>query len=299
MAFRRGAIIGPVWRRRRGRSRASTANGAVHARHLTPFAVDATLLKQGSFFTTVSINEKFAAIRKGLLEFLILRIVSSDKVYVADMLQRLSGTEFATQEGTLYPLLSKLRRDGLVDYEWQESEVGPAAQVLPPHREGQDPPWRTRPSTGKPSTPRSRSWDDNHAESRHRQSERHRLSPRRDRLRRTAAPIWTRAEAQLRDNPDRARDRRRPRTGDCREVRPLSRREQERRHRHRGHGDDLDEMGPVHDDTTAAAHASTDSADAASTAGGASTDSSEPGTYRSATSTQDGFTPPRQPGACI
>ena len=70
-------------------------------------------------------NEKFAAIRKGLLEFLILKIVSADKVYVADMLQRLSGTEFSTQEGTLYPLLSKLRRDGLVDYEWQESDVGP------------------------------------------------------------------------------------------------------------------------------------------------------------------------------
>ena len=70
-------------------------------------------------------NEKFAAIRKGLLEFLILKIVAADKVYVADMLQRLRDTEFATQEGTLYPLLSKLRRDGLVDYEWQESEAGP------------------------------------------------------------------------------------------------------------------------------------------------------------------------------
>ena len=75
--------------------------------------------------TEPSVNEKFAAIRKGLLEFLILRIISSDKVYVADMLERLRPTEFATQEGTLYPLLSKLRRDGLVDYEWQESEVGP------------------------------------------------------------------------------------------------------------------------------------------------------------------------------
>jgi PadR family transcriptional regulator, regulatory protein PadR len=73
----------------------------------------------------VSITEKFMAIRKGLLEFLILRIVSADKVYVADMLQRLNGTEFATQEGTLYPLLSKMRRDGLVDYEWQESDAGP------------------------------------------------------------------------------------------------------------------------------------------------------------------------------
>ena len=70
-------------------------------------------------------NEKFAAIRKGLLEFLILKIISANKVYVADMLQRLSATEFATQEGTLYPLLSKMRRDGLVDYEWQESGAGP------------------------------------------------------------------------------------------------------------------------------------------------------------------------------
>src|ERR1041384_1540956 len=73
----------------------------------------------------ISNNDKFAAIRKGLLEFLILRIISVDKVYVADMLARLSETEFATQEGTLYPLLSKLRRDGLVDYEWQESDAGP------------------------------------------------------------------------------------------------------------------------------------------------------------------------------
>jgi PadR family transcriptional regulator PadR len=70
-------------------------------------------------------NDKFTSIRKVLLEFLILKIISADKVYVADMLDRLSKTEFATQEGTLYPLLSKLRRDGLVDYEWQESEAGP------------------------------------------------------------------------------------------------------------------------------------------------------------------------------
>ena len=73
----------------------------------------------------MSVQEKFSAIRKGLLEFLILKIVASDKVYVADMLERLRVTEFKTQEGTLYPLLSKLRREGLVDYEWQESDAGP------------------------------------------------------------------------------------------------------------------------------------------------------------------------------
>jgi PadR family transcriptional regulator, regulatory protein PadR len=71
------------------------------------------------------LDEKFTSIRKGLLEFLILKIIAGGKVYVADMLQRLSATEFATQEGTLYPLLSKMRREGLVDYEWQESSAGP------------------------------------------------------------------------------------------------------------------------------------------------------------------------------
>ncbi len=73
----------------------------------------------------MSSDVKFLPIRKGLLEFLLLKIIASDKVYVADILERLAGTEFATQEGTLYPLLSKMRRESLVDYEWQESEAGP------------------------------------------------------------------------------------------------------------------------------------------------------------------------------
>lgn len=73
----------------------------------------------------MEIDQKFNTIRKGLLEFLILKIISADKVYVADMMKKLEDTDFATQEGTLYPLLSKMRREELVDYEWQESESGP------------------------------------------------------------------------------------------------------------------------------------------------------------------------------
>jgi PadR family transcriptional regulator PadR len=73
----------------------------------------------------MSLDDRFTAIRKGLLEFLVLKIVAADKVYAADIQKRLSSTEFATQDGTLYPLLSKMRRDGLLDYEWQESDVGP------------------------------------------------------------------------------------------------------------------------------------------------------------------------------
>ena len=68
---------------------------------------------------------KLAPLRKGLLEFLILEIVSSGDVYVADILGRLAATDFATREGTLYPLLSRMRREGLLDYDWRESTSGP------------------------------------------------------------------------------------------------------------------------------------------------------------------------------
>lgn len=81
--------------------------------------------------------DKFTAIRKGLLEFLVLKIISAQKVYAADILKQLGGTEFATQEGTLYPLLSKMRREGLLDYEWKESEAGPPRKYYQLTAEGQ------------------------------------------------------------------------------------------------------------------------------------------------------------------
>lgn len=73
----------------------------------------------------MSTDLKLLSIRKGLLEFVLLKIIAADKVYVADILARLEETQFATQEGTLYPLLSRMRRESLVDYEWQESGAGP------------------------------------------------------------------------------------------------------------------------------------------------------------------------------
>ena len=73
----------------------------------------------------MSMDSKLAPIRKGLLEFLVLKIVGARSASVPDILRRLAGTEFTTQEGTLYPLLSKLRREDLVQYDWQESDAGP------------------------------------------------------------------------------------------------------------------------------------------------------------------------------
>lgn len=70
-------------------------------------------------------EDKFAPIRKGLLELVVLKIISSKKVYAADILAQLNTTQFVAQEGTLYPLLSRLRREGSVQYEWIESKSGP------------------------------------------------------------------------------------------------------------------------------------------------------------------------------
>jgi PadR family transcriptional regulator PadR len=64
-------------------------------------------------------------IRKGLLELAVLTVIGARRSYAGEIRARLEPTEFAAQEGTLYPLLSKLRRDGMLDHEWEESDAGP------------------------------------------------------------------------------------------------------------------------------------------------------------------------------
>jgi PadR family transcriptional regulator PadR len=63
--------------------------------------------------------------RKGTLEFLVLLIVADNEVYALDILKKLKEADMVVVEGTLYPLLSRLKREELVEYSWQESESGP------------------------------------------------------------------------------------------------------------------------------------------------------------------------------
>ena len=81
---------------------------------------------------------KLNPLRNGLLEFLVLDIVSTGDVYVADILERLGSTDFSTREGTLYPLLSRMRQEGLVDYDWRESTAGPPRKYYRLTDPGQD-----------------------------------------------------------------------------------------------------------------------------------------------------------------
>ncbi|HEU0085467.1 MAG TPA: PadR family transcriptional regulator [Candidatus Paceibacterota bacterium] len=63
--------------------------------------------------------------RKGSLEFIILLIIFQGKVYASDILKRLKEIDLLVVEGTLYPLLSRLKRAELLCYDWEESETGP------------------------------------------------------------------------------------------------------------------------------------------------------------------------------
>ena len=63
--------------------------------------------------------------RKGILEYCTLSIISRQEAYTSDILEALRQANLLVVEGTLYPLLSRLKNNGLVKYRWQESTDGP------------------------------------------------------------------------------------------------------------------------------------------------------------------------------
>lgn len=63
--------------------------------------------------------------RKGMLEFIVLLVIAKGPAYASDILEALKEAELIVVEGTLYPLLSRLKNDELVAYAWQESNSGP------------------------------------------------------------------------------------------------------------------------------------------------------------------------------
>ena len=64
-------------------------------------------------------------LRKGFLAYCVLLICGESAKYTSDIILQLRGAELVVLEGTIYPLLSRLQKDGLLAHEWQESEQGP------------------------------------------------------------------------------------------------------------------------------------------------------------------------------
>ncbi|MDG1394242.1 MAG: PadR family transcriptional regulator [Flavobacteriaceae bacterium] len=63
--------------------------------------------------------------RKGVLEFCILSVLKNQNAYVAEILKTLKEAKLLVVEGTIYPLLTRLKNAGLLNYRWEESTTGP------------------------------------------------------------------------------------------------------------------------------------------------------------------------------
>ncbi|MFT5964870.1 MAG: PadR family transcriptional regulator PadR [Flavobacterium sp.] len=73
----------------------------------------------------MNIENTKAQMRKGVLEFCILSVLKEKDAYTSEILETLKNAKLLVVEGTIYPLLTRLKNDGLLSYRWEESTSGP------------------------------------------------------------------------------------------------------------------------------------------------------------------------------
>jgi PadR family transcriptional regulator PadR len=73
----------------------------------------------------MNLEKTKAQMRKGVLELCILSIIAEKDAYASDILEKLKEAKLIVVEGTLYPLLTRLKNEGLLNYRWEESKSGP------------------------------------------------------------------------------------------------------------------------------------------------------------------------------
>lgn len=73
----------------------------------------------------MNVENAKAQMRKGVLEYCILLILANNDAYASDIIKRLKEAKMIVVEGTLYPLLTRLKNAGLLSYRWEESTQGP------------------------------------------------------------------------------------------------------------------------------------------------------------------------------
>ena len=86
----------------------------------------------------MDINNAKSQMRKGMLEYCILLLLKRAPAYASDIIRQLQEAELLVVEGTLYPLLTRLKKDGLLSYEWQESTQGPPRKYYALTTEGEE-----------------------------------------------------------------------------------------------------------------------------------------------------------------
>lgn len=75
--------------------------------------------------TTINVDNAKAQMRKGILEYCILSILSKGDSYAPKIISELKQAEMIVVEGTLYPILTRQKNQGLLSYRWEESPQGP------------------------------------------------------------------------------------------------------------------------------------------------------------------------------
>ena len=73
----------------------------------------------------MNIDNTASQMRKGVLEFCILSIIKQGEAYPSDIIEKMKSANLNILEGTLYPLLTRLKNAGLLAYTWKESQQGP------------------------------------------------------------------------------------------------------------------------------------------------------------------------------
>ena len=73
----------------------------------------------------MKIENTKAQMRKGVLEYCILSIIQDNDAYTSDILGQLKNAKMLVVEGTVYPLLTRLKNTGFLSYRWEESTSGP------------------------------------------------------------------------------------------------------------------------------------------------------------------------------
>ena len=73
----------------------------------------------------MNVDNVKSQMRKGMLEYCILLLLHREASYASDIMQKLKEAKLIVVEGTLYPLLTRLKNDNLLSYEWVESTQGP------------------------------------------------------------------------------------------------------------------------------------------------------------------------------
>jgi PadR family transcriptional regulator PadR len=73
----------------------------------------------------MNIDNTQSQMRKGILEFCILSIIKKGEAYPSDIIEEMKAADLYILEGTLYPLLTRLKNAGMLTYRWEESSSGP------------------------------------------------------------------------------------------------------------------------------------------------------------------------------